>query len=571
MGRKIVFGVFCVALFAFAGCKSFDEYQKERIAYAVKHFERSQYANIPKGKVLTLNECVAYARKNNLDLKVFGLEEEVAKELRTSDFLGMLPELNISNNLTHRSNTPASSSRQIDGSGYGTYSYSQSQDRTINYFNIDLALSVVDFGLAFFNTCQANDRMLLRQQYTRRAEQNLVLDVVRVYFQVAASQRAISITKKLLKDCRDRYQLIEKMGETGKITPFRAFDEVKRFVEMERRLENYLRSYENSCVELRSLMGLYPNSEIKVDDTILDRVPDFKFPEMILMEQIALMKRPELFEIDIQKHISVLECRKTLVSMFPNVRLFMDFTNSNNSFLYHNSWIELGVRAAYNLLTLPRQISRYMAYSDQVDAEEYRTYAQAIGVMAQVRMAHANFVANKERLAIDLRVNAAYSKNLKKAEESGKISGELSQLELAHMRLSTAETEIEKYLSIGNCYVAYFRVLNVLGIENLHKGTVAELKKTLDAERVRAAEELKKARAEFDAAQKKAAPVKQVAPAKKAAPVKQVAPAKKAAPVRQVAPARKAAVKADKKGTAVSKRYTIHDVPADPCAKPFGK
>ena len=499
MNRLVIFIVMSVLVLA-GGCKSFEDYQQERVTKAVAHFERANYSDLDDTKVFSLNECVLLARRNNLDLKVFGIEEDVAKEMRTSEFLGMLPELTISDNLASRNNTPASSSRQINGDGYGTYSYSQSQDRTVNYFNIDLALSAVDFGLAFFNTCQSNDRMLLRQQRTRRAEQNLVLDVTRVYFQVAAAQRAISITEKLLENCKNRYVLIEKMGEEGKITPFRAFDEVKRFVEMEKRLTNYLRSYENSCVELRSLMGLYPNSKIKVDDSILDTIPEFTFPEMELMEQIALMKRPELFEIDMQKHINVLECRKTLVSMFPNVRMFIDFTNSSNSFLYHNSWIELGIRAAYNLLTLPRQISRYMAYSTQVDAEEYRSYAQAIAVMAQVRMAHANLMATKDRLDIDLRVYNAYRKNLEKAEGSSKISSELSQLELDHMKLATAETEIEKALSLGNYYVSYFRVLNTLGIENLHQATVEELAKTLEEERVRAAEELKKAKEEFEAA-----------------------------------------------------------------------
>ena len=485
-----------------SGCKSFDEYQQERIAYAVRHFERAQYSNIENGRVLTLNECVRLAVKNNLDLKVFGLEEQVAKEMRTSEMLGMLPELNVSNNLTSRNNTPASSSQQLHGDGPGTYSYSQSQDKTVNYLNIDLALSVLDFGLAFFNTQQSQDRLLLRQQRTRRAEQNLVLDTVRVYFQVAAAQRAITITTELLKDCRNRYELIEKMEEAGQITPFRAFDEVRDFVDMEKRLTNYIRSYENSCVELRSLLGLYPNAQVKVDDSILDKVPEFTFPEMELMEQIALMKRPELYEIDMQKHINVLECRKTIVMMFPNVRMFVDFTNSNNSFLYNSTWWELGIRAAYNLLKLPQHISRYQAYSAQVDAEEARTYAQAIAVMAQVRIAHANLVATKERLDIDTKVNNAYQKNLKKAEGSSKVSGELSQLELAHMRLATAETEIEKNLSLGNYYVAYFRVLNTLGIENLHNATVDGLKKQLEEERVRAAAELEQARAEFEATRK---------------------------------------------------------------------
>ena len=231
------------------------------------------------------------------------------------------------------------------------------------------------------------------------------------------------------------------------------------------------------------------------------------------------MKRPELFEIDMQKHINVLECRKTIVSMFPNVRMFVDFTNSGNSFLYHNSWVEIGIRAAYNLLTLPRQIARYRAFSAQVDAEEYRSYAQAIAVMAQVRMVHSNLIATKERFDIDSRVYAAYRKNLEKAEGSRKISNELSQLELDHMKLATAETEIEKYLSLGNYYVSYFRLLNTLGIENLHQKTVEDLKKVLEEERVRAAEELKKAKAEYEA--KKAAEKK--APAKKTSATKKTA------------------------------------------------
>lgn len=499
MNKRIVYFFAGATLAVLSGCKSFDEYQKERVNKAVVHFERAHYTELKPGQVFTLNECVRLSVKNNLNMKVFGLEEQVAKEMMTSEFLGMLPELTVSNNLTHRDNTPASSSRQLSGDGYGTYSYSQSQDRTVNYLNVDLALSVIDFGLAFFNTCQANDRQLLRQQHTRRAEQNLVLDVTRVYFQVAAAQRAIKITRELLANCKERYALIEKMGDSGKITPFRAFDEVKRFIEMEKRLTNYIRSYENSCVELRSLMGLYPNAEIKVDDSILDKVPNFTFPEMELMEQIALMKRPELFEIDMQKHINVIECRKTILSMFPNVRMFIDFTNSGNSFLYHNSWMELGIRAAYNLLTLPKQIARYKAYSAQVDAEEYRSFAQAIAVMAQVRMAHANLQATKDQYEINDRVYKAYRKNLEKAEGSKKISSELSQLELDHMKLATAETEIEKYLSLGNYYVSYFRVLNTLGIENLHTGTVADLKKNLDAERARATQELREAKAQYEA------------------------------------------------------------------------
>ncbi|MBR2910740.1 MAG: TolC family protein [Lentisphaeria bacterium] len=486
----LVFGVF--AAVAIGGCKTAKEYRDERAEYAVKHFEFARYREMMEGQKLSLQECIKLARENNLELKVAAIEENVAKEMRTAEMLGMLPELNVSDSLTGRSNTPASSSRKTADDGL-TYGYSTSQDRNVNYFNVDLALSVVDFGLAFFNTQQARDRVMIREQRTRRVAQNLTFDVVKTYFQVAAAQRAIKITTGLLEDCRNRYKLIEKLSKSRAITPFRAFDETKRFVEMEKRLTNYIRSYENSCVELRSLLGMHPGGKILVDDSYLNQVPKFEFPEIELMEQIALLERPELYEIDMQKHINVLECRKEIVKMFPNVRVFYDFTHNNNSFLYHSSWYELGIRAAYNLLKLPQSIKKVQAHQAQVEADETRTFALAIGVMAQVRIAHANLLSVKERYNIDNKLFNAYNKNLKWAIASKKLTGDLSSLELDHMRLATAETEIERLMSLGNVYVAYFRILNCIGIQKLDAPSLNSLRAELVAARERAAAELNKA------------------------------------------------------------------------------
>ena len=215
-------------------------------------------------------------------------------------------------------------------------------------------------------------------------------------------------------------------------------------------------------------------------------------------EQIAILQRPELYEIDIQKHINILECRKTIVQMFPNVRIYGDFTNSTNSFLYHMSWWELGIRAAYNLMKLPKQIATYIAYSRQVDAEELRTFAQAIAVMAQVRIAHANLFTTKERYKIDEENYKTYAAQLKTAIATKDASGQLSALELVHMRLETAETEIERLLSLGNYYISYYRLLNTLGVRDLNVKTLKELKAELAQARERAQEELKKAQAEYD-------------------------------------------------------------------------
>ena len=417
--------------------------------------------------------------------------------MKTAEMLGMLPELNINDTATVRNNTAASSSKKVGESGL-TYGYSTSQERDVNYFNIDLALSVLDFGLAFFNTQQAQDRVYMREQRTLRAAQNLTLDVVRAYFSVAAAQKAIKITSGLLEECRNRYELIQKLGKKGQIDPFRAFDETRRFIDMEKRLTNYVRSYQNSCVELRSLLGMAPSGKIVVEDAYLNQLPDYELPNIELMEQIALFKRPELYEIDIQRHINILEVRKEIVMMFPQVRIFYDFTNSSNSFLYHMNWWELGIRAAYNLLKIPVHVSRAIAMNKQVAADEKRGFAQAIAVMAQVRIAHANLQATKERYDIDAKTYRAFAENLAQARRTVR-SGDLSQLQLDHIRLATAETEIERLMSLGNYYVSYYRMLNAVGINSISAKSISQIRAELETAKRRAAKELELARREYNA------------------------------------------------------------------------
>ena len=496
--NQIVAGVAVLAMVClFSGCQSMEDYRNERAEYAIKHFEGAKYRELVEGKKLTLQECIDLAREHNLNLQVSKLEEKVAREMRTAEMLGMLPELNINDTATFRSNTAASSSEKV-GEGGLTYGYSTSQERNVNYFNIDLALSVLDFGLAFFNTQQAQDRVYMREQRTLRAAQNLTLDVVRAYFSVAAAQKAIKITSGLLEECRNRYELIQKLGKKGQIDPFRAFDETRRFIDMEKRLTNYVRSYQNSCVELRSLMGMAPSGKIVVEDAYLNSLPSYELPDIELMEQIALFKRPELYEIDIQRHINILEVRKEIVMMFPQVRLFYDFTNSSNSFLYHMNWWELGIRAAYNLLKIPVHVSRAMAMNDQVAADEKRGFAQAIAVMAQVRIAHANLQATKERYEIDAKTHKAFAENLAQARRTVR-SGDLSQLQLDHIRLATAETEIERLMSLGNYYVSYYRMLNAVGINSISAKNITHIRAELELAKRRAAKELELARREYKA------------------------------------------------------------------------
>ena len=118
--------------------------------------------------------------------------------------------------------------------------------------------------------------------------------------------------------------------------------------------------------------------------------------------------------------------------------------------------------------------------------------------MAQVRISHANLIATKERFDINDKVYKTYNDNLKWAVANQKITGELSRLELDHMRLETAETEIDRLMTLGNYYVAYYRILNSIGVRHIDAKSLGELRNELAQAKVRAAEELEKARRTYD-------------------------------------------------------------------------
>jgi outer membrane protein TolC len=471
--------VIAVTVIFFTSCSSEDAYRRERVIKADKHFENIAGRVIEKGKVFQLPECIELALKNNLDLQVSELKEKIANERVTAEILGMLPDLTVTNDYKARNNVPGSSSKSLVTGG-ATYGYSQSQDQDGNEFKVELLFSALDFGLAYLNVVQAQDRTLIEKQQTQRAAQNLRLDVAKAYFRVAAIQDAIETTEKLLEECRNIDSAFMELSKTKDVSLLRLLDEHKRFIRMQQRLMDFRRSYLNSCIELRTLMGFSPFGEIHVDSSVLAKLSDIDLPEIDLLEKISLTERPELFNLDIQANITLNESRKVILMMFPNVQMVGDFNNSSNSFLLHTSWWEIGVRAAYNVLKLPQHIARYRALNGEMTEIEMQTLSMTIGVMAQVRISQAEMQEAKERYELDEKVYQIYYQHLEYALGSFTLGGALSQLEIDRMKMETAEAQIQRTQALGTYYVAYYRLMNATGLSSMDPETIKKLKEKIE-------------------------------------------------------------------------------------------
>jgi len=449
------------------GCQGDDFYRKQREEIAKKQFEEINRIKPVSTKAYSLNECIDFALKNNLDLKASQLKQAVSSADKYSEMLKMFPESNIGLDLSERNNENASTSIDVH-TGEESLAMSTSSKRDSERFNVDVAFSAIDFGLAYLTSVQAQDRLLQDRQMERRAAQNLILDVVKAYFNVAAAQDAVEKTNVLLEKSRQLNKLFDELAQDRSVSALRILDEKKRFIQLEDSLMVFERRYEDACIELKSLMGVAPMSELKVDTSLVKTFDTryLQLPDLYLMEKIALRQRPELYQLDMELHIASIETDKSILKMFPNVKAFLDFTQDSNPYLYKQSWAEIGLRSVYDVARMPSKFMEYKSLVTEKREKEIRIRAMSFAVLAQVRVSFRNMDEVYKRYKLDDRLYNNFQKNLELTRSQFDVqSGSATKLDLCRMEMETVEAEIYRTMAVGNCYLAYYRALNAAGLK----------------------------------------------------------------------------------------------------------
>jgi len=457
---------FLLIIVFLTGCEKAIDFRQKRLQNAQLHISQIRNRTVPDGEIHTLHWCIEMALTQNLDLKAAELQQAILNERKTAAVMGMLPDLNLNYRTGSRDNEPGARSESIT-TGIQTLEPSKSSEMDETRYSMELMFGILDFGLSYYSSIQEGDKALQEAKRRRRTAQNLMLDVAKAYFRVASFQYEMSTIKNLIQRSEEAEALIDDLRTSKKIGPLKALTKIKELKKLKQRLKQHRRSYENACIQLSSLMGFAPVNELSVNTAILETLNNIEIPEIEVLEQVALDERPELFQLDIESHITAVEARKSMLMMFPNVRLFANFTDSSNQFLYNQSWWDVALGSVYNLLKLPSEIYNYNALEIQLKEISTRTMALSIGIMAQVRMAHANLIEVKSRYELAEELFNIDQQRLEAARPRAQAGGSLSSLDLLKYELETAETFFERTQSLSNYYLAYYRLLNSVGLESL--------------------------------------------------------------------------------------------------------
>ena len=456
-----------VLYFSCTGIEDPDYVQKRVDSYeGFREFQDNRLSSVDEEKVYTLNDCLKLAVDNNLELYALKLEQAVSDDRAMAHLLTALPTLKTSYDFSVRNNEPGATSEGIED-GQESLRASKSSEKTVGNFKLEMALSSLDFGLAYINKHFENNQK--RKAYVNRAkaERELKFQVVQAYFSVAAAQHVLKETKAELLKNEKALKSVEKLFDKQHISQFELLRFKRKFLETRKQLREYERSHENFCLSLSSLLGLYPNKQIIVDTTSFSKVDksghftmEYVPPKYDELEKAALHLREELIEMDIESHISMLKEKSELLKMFPNVRLFAAYNQNSNKYLFNQNWTEVGFNAVVDLLRIPSRLKNMSAEEKQRTVIKYKQYSTMLNIIAQLKIAYANVEEVKERLSFKEEVYKISAKENDLTKQAVK-KGNRNELDVLEKDIDLVIANIQRTAAFANYNVALHRLLNI--------------------------------------------------------------------------------------------------------------
>ncbi len=444
---------------------------------------------------ITLPEALAYADRYNIEAWVTRREREFEHELTTQSWLKLLPSLLAGTESRHRSELDAASSVSLER-GQQSLEASYSSPQTRRVWDITATWNLLDFGISFFQARQQANRLAIAAERERRVRQNLALEVTRVYWQAVAA-RAVAVEARRV-GCEVDATLQRIQAEVAAQT-MPALEGLKReavLLEYQEELQRYERAYQAALAELAGLLGVPPGSPLELAQVDLDAPPpdlgqdlDYAGPvnaaaastasdrptgaptepaadrpaaAVAELESEALRRRPELFEKDCEQWISRDEAHIALARMFPSFAVFWRYDWDDNPYLAFNEWRTVGLRATWDLLSLPQQFVHHRAARLHTELVEQRRLAVAVAILTQLHLA----LIDCRQMAEQYRLASAVAEKhgeLLAAVENATAEGKSHAGEALEQRLKWLKARARQLTAYANLMIAQARLSNTLG------------------------------------------------------------------------------------------------------------
>jgi outer membrane protein, multidrug efflux system len=434
----------------------------ERVAEATQDMSDAFANQEPLHHPLTLEEAFARAIAYNLDERVKLMERQVAeRDFEISKF-DMLPKVVGTAGASTRDNVLASTSVSVVNQSV-TVPPSTSTENDLKFADLTTSFNILDFWVSYFNSKQQANKVLVAEEQRRHVLQGLFQDVRRAFWRAASAQRLASDIRESSRDAQNALDASHKSEELH--APIDALRYQKSLLIALRDLDAIQHALAASKAELAQLINLPPgmNYTLAVPRNLRIEAPRLPIHDM---EEVALVRNPEIREASYQVRISADETRKTLARNLPGINFSYGPNYDSNSFLVNNTWAAGAVRLSGNLvsvLSIPEQLKRgHLAEDTAITRRE----ALSVATLAKLHIAYQQYLAAREeyRSADQL---ASVDRRLYQQIANRTETDAQSELERVSARVSNVESELLRYRAYAEAQAALGRIYDVVGLDPL--------------------------------------------------------------------------------------------------------
>ena len=396
------------------------------------------------GRPLTVDDAIGLAITYNLDARVKALEEIIAAGKADLSIFAMLPEMAAKAGWSHRGPRNATASKDLSTGSVSAFSSGEEPNRATS--DLTMSWNLVDFGIALLRSEQEDSRVRLAIEKRRRAVHLLVQDVQAAYWKAVinefAERKYKTLELKLIRSLRDA----ETAERTKVGDPMQMLAHQRAIIDTMRQIAELQRQTATARADLAGLMGVASVSGFRlaeVDEAATLAVED---PTLAIerMEATALANRPELKSEAAQFAIDVNDVHTELLKSIPGIGLFFGGHIDSNSYIRYNTWVDAGVKMAWNLVDLMSAPKRVRQAEMSAEVTRARRVAVGMAVLTQVHVAdiqyrHAlkEYRLTEQMAGIDRRITGLANKSKQAGTGSAmeEIKAEASSMLSALRRL----------------------------------------------------------------------------------------------------------------------------------------
>jgi len=433
----------------------------------------------PVSGPLTLSDAMARALKYNLDYRLKMMETALSRGILDISQQDMLPKLMTDAGYRWRDNDSSGTSVGIEDRVVSLRP-STSEEREHLLADATFSWDVLDFGMSYYRAKQQADNVNIAEERRRKVLQNIVQEVRDAYWRALGAQRLLSEAQPLAEEIQTALEKTREAERAGILPPVEGLEYQRALLDAVALLNQKRQEMQMAKSELAALLNLPSTTDFTLQDVAnpaLSGVPS----QLDTLEQMALERRPELREEDYKTRIDVLETKRQIASLFPNLNLFGGISYDSNSYLYNNSWVQGGVGVSMNLFKLLSAPAISRTNDARLATDNARRMALSMAVLTQVRVS-----VERYKLAVyDYQIaqeSARVDQRLASISRAGSDNSLSSDLESLRTQARSIVSRFQEAASYAQAQSAYGRVLNSVGIDLLPEKVTSSDLPTLSRE-----------------------------------------------------------------------------------------